>query len=405
MAQLKNRLTAKKVKDAKGPALLNDGVGLYLQVTPAGSKSWLFRYRWQKKRPQLGLGSYPTVSLADARRKAEEARGYLNERPKRNPREVWSRQSQMGNAQTFGEFTENFLARILESFRNEKHKYQWEQSLNSYAKPIWALPLEEIDTVAILECLQPIWIEKHETAKRLRGRLERILDAAKAEGLREGENPARWRGHLQAILPEPKRVVEHYAAIPYEKIPSFIEDLMDTSAISALALRFIVLTGARSSEGRGALWSEIDLEKQLWTLPPERMKGFRKHVVPLSGPALEVLSVAAAYRQSEFVFPGQLASKPISETSLRKLIRVRYPQKLDGRWPTIHGLRSTFRDWAGDKTSFSREVAELSIAHVAGDALERAYRRGDALDKRRALMDAWGAYCTDAAADVVKLHG
>ena len=405
MARVHNRLTAKGVKDAKGPSMLNDGGGLYLQVTPAGSKSWLFRFRWQGKRPQLGLGAYPAVSLADARRKAEEARSFLNEKPSRNPRHVWASQKESPAAKTFGQFSETFLERILDSFRNEKHRYQWQQSLKTYAAPIWGQDIAGIDTSDVLKCLEPIWTTKNETAKRLRGRLERVFDAARAEGLRSGENPARWRGHLQAILPDVKRVVAHQAAIPYQDIPCLMADLTASAANAATVLRFIVLTGARSTEGRAAKWTEIDLNQSLWVLPAERMKGFRKHTVPLNDPAMEILRQAAETRTGDYVFPGQTPGKPLSETATRKLLRQVYPHKINDRWPTVHGFRSAFRDWAGDCTSFSREVAEMAIAHVVGGQVERSYRRGDALEKRRALMNAWADYCMGGGADVVQLHG
>lgn len=415
MSKVYNRLTAKNVKDAKGPAMINDGGGLHLQVTPAGGKSWLFRFRWEGKRPQLGLGSYPSVSLAAARRKSEEARGYLNERPKRHPRDVWNAlTAQEADSQTFGQFTESFLADILGSYRNEKHRHQWAQTLRTYAAPIWKQDIASVDTDGVLKCLKPIWGAKHETAKRLRGRIERVLDAAKAQGLRSGENPARWRGHLAAILPAIKVKQEHHASMPHQDVPAFMARLASGGSQAALVLRFLILTGARSSEARGALWSEIDKDAKLWSLPAGRMKAFREHRVPLSEPAMEVLRIMGAARRSEFVFPGQAPGKPLSETSIRSLLlRMDLPlvavDGADGKKMkpvTQHGFRSSFRDWSGDETSASFETAELSIAHSVGNATVRAYRKGDALEKRRKLMDAWGAHCAGmTGAEVVQLHG
>lgn len=417
-----NKLNARAVKDAKKPGRLGDGGGLWLQVSKTGSKSWLFVYRFGTKevlrkdksghsvrktipiRPELGLGPYPVVTLADARRKAEEARRYLAETPKRDPRRVWATAKGDTVALTFGDYTDKFLNRILADFRNAKHRQQWENTLRTYCASLWEIPIGDVETPDVLKCLQPIWSTKQETANRLRGRIERIMDAAKAEGLRSGENPARWRGNLQASLPKRKRVHKHHTAVPYKDMPNLMADLRESNAGAAAVLRLLILTGARSIEARGALWAEVDIEARTWTLPPNRMKAERLHTVPLSDAALSVFKDAEEVRRGDLVFPGQAPGKPFSDTAVMKVLRRAYPHLIDGRPVTLHGFRSTFRDWAGDKTTFSREVAELSIAHAAGNALERAYRRGDALEKRRALMDAWGEYCTGSGADVVQLR-
>jgi integrase len=396
-----NRLTAKQVKDTKQKGRIADGGGLWLNVTENGSKSWRFIYRWNGKRPELGLGPYPAVTLAEARRRAEEARSCLSAKPKRDPRDLFKdTPDESLAAQTFGEFTETFLDQILPDFRNEKHQQQWRNTLAAYAGGLNSKPLDTIETQHVLEVLQPIWNEKRETARRVRGRIERILDAAKAQGLRSGENPARWRGHLSAILPDQKKAKRHHPAMPFDDLPAFMGCLRAHTSLSAKALEFIILTAARSSEARCAVWDEIDLDKGLWTIPPERMKANRPHRVPLTQAAIAVLKPLHELRRGDFIFPGQSAKKSLSEAAVRKLMG-----KLGADAFTIHGFRSSFRDWAGERTHFPREVAEQALAHVVGDETERAYRRGDALEKRRALMEAWAQFCdTSAGGKVVPLH-
>ncbi|HPF23696.1 MAG TPA: integrase arm-type DNA-binding domain-containing protein [Hyphomonas sp.] len=402
MAVTLNRLTAKQVKDAKGKGRLADGGGLWLQVTDKGAKSWLFIYRWDGKRPELGLGPYPATSLAEARRHAEEARARLAAKPRRDPRDLFKDvPEEAPQAQTFGEFTETFLDQILPDFRNEKHQQQWRNTLAAYAAKLNSMPLDTIETQHVLEVLQPIWNEKRETARRVRGRIERILDAAKAQGVRSGENPARWRGHLSAILPDQKKAKKHHPAMPFDDVPAFMDCLRADPSLSAKALEFIILTAARSSEARCAVWDEIDLDKGLWTIPPERMKANRPHRVPLTQAAIAVLKPLQEVRRGDFVFPGQSAKKSLSEAAVRKLMG-----KLGADAFTIHGFRSSFRDWAGERTHFPREVAEQALAHVVGDESERAYRRGDALEKRRTMMEAWAQFCEMRnAGKVVALHG
>lgn len=400
MAATINRLSAKEVKDAKAPGRIPDGGGLYLQVGMTGSKSWLFIYRWEGKRPELGLGAYPLVSLADARRRAEEARSILSGKPKRDPRVVWAAAAPAARI-TFGDFVDGWLPSVMKDFRNEKHRQQWENTLKTYAATLRTMWLDEIDTEAVLGALQPIWSTKRETAHRLRGRIERILDAARAKGLRSGENPARWRGHLSAILPPHRPSQQHYAAMPYEDVPAFMAQLKEREALTALCLRFIILTACRSSEGRGARWSEIDLGAKVWTIPAERMKAGRVHRVPLSTEAMAILKPLHEARHSELVFPGLTIRKTLSETAFRHLL---IRTKASGI--TVHGFRSAFRDWCGESTSFPREVAEQALAHSVGSAVEQAYRRGDALEKRRTLMEAWASFCMTPKRNskVVVLH-
>ncbi|WP_439620096.1 tyrosine-type recombinase/integrase [Hyphomonas sp.] len=396
-----NRLNAKQVKDPMAEGLHADGGGLWLNVTKKGSKSWRFIYRWNGKRPELGLGTYPAVSLADARRRAEEARSWLASKPKRDPKDLFKPPPLPPESKTFGEFTEAFLDQILPDFRNPKHQQQWRNTLKTYAAKLWKIDIAEIETHHVLEALQPIWSTKRETGRRVRGRIERILDAAKAQGLRTGENPARWRGHLSTILPDQKKARKHHAAMPFDSLPTFMEKIRADKALSARALELVILTATRSSEARGATWNEIDLEQRIWTIPAGRMKANRAHRIPLSAPAMRLLRALGEDRRGDFVLPGLSSKKHISETSLYKALARHGACEF-----TVHGFRSTFRDWAGERTNFPREVAEQSLAHVVGDETERAYRRGDALEKRRTLMDAWAQFCgTPAGGSVVALHG
>jgi len=400
MARTLNRLTANQIKAATGKQMLPDGGGLYLQVTSKDARSWLFRYRWQGKRPEIGLGPFPAVTLAEARRRAEVARAALAEMPPRDPIGALKGDGDKPGL-TFGEYAREWLASNLDDFRNSKHRQQWRNTLEAYAKPLWDQPVDGIETSHVLEALQPIWNEKRETARRVRGRIERVLDAAKAKGFLTGENPARWRGHLKALLPDQKKPVKHHAALPFADVPEFMARLRKRDALSARALEFLILTGTRSSEGRGALWSEIDLDARLWVLPPERMKAAKEHRAPLSDAAMSVLEPLYALRTGDNVFQNMSGKGCISETALRNLMG----RMEAGAW-TVHGFRSTFRDWAGEKTPFPRDVAEMAMAHVVGDQTERAYRRGDALEKRRALMQAWADYCSGRqTSSVVRLHG
>jgi integrase len=274
-------------------------------------------------------------------------------------------------------------------FRNEKHKAQWKSTLETYAAPLRAKPVDTIATDDVLSVLKPIWTTKAETASRVRGRIEKVLDAAKAKGFREGENPARWRGHLDHLLPRLSKLARgHHAAMPYEDVAAFTAKLRKREATSALALELCILTAARSGEILGMRWSEIDLDKKIWTVPANRMKAGREHRVPLSSRAVTILRKLEKLKTGEFVFPGQARSKPLSNMAMEMVLR-----RMKVEDATVHGFRSSFRDWAGNVSNFPREVTETALAHVIGDKAEQAYRRGDALEKRRKLMEAWAAYC------------
>jgi len=275
-------------------------------------------------------------------------------------------------------------------FRNEKHKAQWKSTLETYAAPLRAKPVDTIATDDVLAVLKPIWTMKAETASRVRGRIEKVLDAAKAKGFRDGENPARWRGHLDHLLARPSKLSRgHHAAMPYEQVAGFIAELRKREATAALALELCILTAARSGEILGMRWSEIDLEQKIWTVPANRMKAGREHRVPLSSRAAAILRHLERMKTGDFVFPGQAHNKPLSNMAMEMMLR---RMKVDDA--TVHGFRSSFRDWAGNVSNFPREVVETALAHVIGDKAEQAYRRSDALEKRRKLMDQWAAYCT-----------
>jgi integrase len=266
---------------------------------------------------------------------------------------------------------------------------QWKTTLETYAACLRSRSVDGINTDDVLRVLKPIWTTKPETASRLRGRIEKILDAAKAKGFREGENPARWRGHLDHLLPKPLKLVRgHHAAMPYEEVAALIEKLRSREGTAALALEFCILTAARSGEVLGAQWSEIDLNKKIWTVPANRMKAGREHRVPLAGRAISILKQMEKTKTGEFVFPGQARDRPLSNMVLSMMLR---RMKIEG--VTVHGFRSSFRDWAGNVSSFPREVTETALAHIIGDKAEQAYRRSDALEKRRKMMEAWTSFC------------
>lgn len=338
----------------------------------------------------MGLGSALDVTLAKAREKATEVRQQALDG--RDPRIVRQKASEENPHVSFGRFAQRYVADIESGFRNAKHRQQWRNTLETYGKPIAKIPIAEVDTNDVLRCVRPIWGKKQETASRVRGRIEKVLDAAKAKGLRTGENPARMRGHLEHLLPKRRKVaVKHHAALPYAEMPAFMVALRKRQGVAAKALEFAILTAARSGEVRGMTWDEVDLAARLWTVPAGRMKASEEHVVPLSEPAVSVLQ--AVYEKGvsadDVAFPGP-SGRALSDMTLSAIL------KRMGRDVTVHGMRSAFRDWAGDTTEFTREVVEMALAHAVGSATERAYRRGRAIEKRRELMDAWAAYCGTA---------
>ena len=385
------KLTARRVKTAK-PGKFGDGGGLQLAVAPSGAKKWVLRFLWQSRPREMGLGSYPEVSLADAREKALAGR-----RLARSGVDPIAARKKSERVTTFGELADEIAGHLAEGFRNAKHKAQWRMTLTVYAEPLRAKPVDKIETADVLAVLRPIWQAKPETASRLRGRIERILNAAKAKGYRTGENPAAWRGHLENLLPKPSPLSRgHHAAMRYQDVPAFVAKLREREAVAGLALEFAILTAARSGEILGARWFEIDLDAKVWTIPAERMKAAREHRVPLSEPALAILRKVNEAKVSDYVFLGQRSGKPLSVMALEMVLR-----RMGIEEATVHGFRSAFRDWAGNETHFPRELAEHALAHVIGDKAEQAYRRSDALARRRELMDAWARHCEGAAGENV----
>ena len=389
-----NRLTAVKVQKIAGRGRYADGGGLYLQVSEWGTKAWLFRYKLDGKARQMGLGSVNTFSLAEARERARLARQLLADHL--DPIDARRGRRMQGKAEAakqvrFKEAAEKYIAAHRAGWKSEKHAGQWATTLETYAYPVVGdLSVAAIETAHVLKVLEPIWTSRTETASRLRGRIEAVLDWATARQLRQGENPARWRGHLDKLLPAKTKVrkVKHHDALPYGDVPEFMAKLRAMDSVSARALEFTILTAARTGETIGALWPEIDFATKVWTVPGTRTKSGREHRVPLSERALEILAALPREDGNEHVFIGARAGKGLSDTAMLKLLR-----GIDDTGLTVHGFRSSFRDWAGNQTNYPREVAEAALAHRVGDATEAAYRRSDALEKRRKLMQAWASYC------------
>ena len=376
------RLSSRTVDTAK-PGKYADGGGLYLVVADSGSRKWVFRFTRDGKAREMGLGAASGGTLADARHKAAEAQRLIAD-----GKDPLSERAKQNETPTFEKMSEDVIASLEQGFRNEKHRKQWRSTLRDYAGPLMTMKVDAIETDDVLKALRPIWSVKSETASRVRGRIEKILDAAKARGYRRADNPARWRGHLDHLLPKQAKLSRgHHAALPYADVPAFVETLRQRNAIAGRALEFCILTAARTGEVLGARWAEIGMDGQIWTIPAARMKAGRQHRVPLTGRAIEILEVMGAARIGDFVFPGQKAGKPLSSMAMEMMLR---RMKIENA--TVHGFRSSFRDWAGNETNFPRELAEQALAHVIGDKAEQAYRRGDALERRRTLMEAWATF-------------
>ncbi|ANY79685.1 integrase [Microvirga ossetica] len=382
MTRQLHTLSARTVATLTKPGRHSDGGGLYLNITTSGARSWVFMWKAHGKRREMGLGALRDVPLAKARERAAEARQKLAD----GLDPIAARDSKP-KVMTFGEAAGALIESMSSSWRNEKHRAQWKMTLTAYCEPLRSKPVTEIGTEDVLRVLQPLWTTKPETASRLRGRMERVFDFARARGQGVGENPARWRSHLDAVLPKRAKLTRgHHKAMPFDEVPAFLTALRERDGMAPRALEFAILTAARSGEVFGALWEEFDLEGRVWTVPAARMKAGRVHRVPLSDRAVEILREMEQKRLSELVFPGTKPGRPLSVMALEMVLR---RMKLD---VTVHGFRSAFRDWAGERTHFPREVAEAALAHLVGDAVERAYRRGDALEKRRELMDAWARF-------------
>ena len=393
--KLSNALTPLAVKNAK-PGRHADGGGLHLLVKESGARSWVYRFMLSGKSRDIGLGAAGPdgISLADARDARDALRlkvkagiDPLEERQRDAVEALAAAQAAQVAGITFKAVAETYIGANEGSWRNDKHRQQWKNTLATYVYPvIGELPVAEVATSHVLQILEPIWKAKAETASRVRGRMETILDAAKARGYRDGENPARWRGHIAQILPVRSRLTRgHHKAMPYDAIPAFVGALHKREAVAALALEFTILTAARTGEVIGAKWDEVDLDKAIWTIPASRMKAGKEHRVPLSPRAVEILKSTQGLRQ-EWLFPANKGGS-LSGMAMSMLLR---RMKVD---VTVHGFRSGFRDWSAECTGYAHEVAEMALAHTIENKVERAYRRGDLFDKRRRLMDDWATYC------------
>jgi integrase len=392
-----DRLSPRRVATERRPGYYADGGGLYLQVSPARTKSWVFRFTLNGRAREMGLGSLDTFALPEARNRALACRKQLDERiDPIDARDALRAQGRLDAAKalTFSECAEKYIAAHRAGWRSAKHASQWERTLKTYAEPvIGKLPVQRIDVGLVMRVLEPIWKDKPETASRLRGRIEAILDWASARGLRTGDNPARWRGHLDSLLPARAKVraVTHHPALPYADIGAFMGSLREQDGTVARALEFTILNAARSGEVMGAQWSEFDLDAKIWTIPAERTKTKREHRVPLAPRSLAILRAMETTKTGNFVFPGGRAKKPLSNVAMLRLLNRLVRNNL-----TVHGFRSTFRDWAAEQTNYPRELAEAALAHTNADKVEAAYRRGDLFEKRRKLMDAWARHCSNA---------
>lgn len=387
-----NKLSARRVETLAEPGRHSDGRNLYLVVDPSGAKRWVFMFRW--KRPgatgpgrmrEMGLGPLTGVSLQRAREKAEEARALLAD----GIDPIAHRRS-FEAIPTFGDLVDVVIEEQAPGVRSEKSVDRWKRLLKVHAKDLGPLRVDTIEVDDVLSVIRPLWTTNPDTAKLMRGYIERTLDAAKVKGFRSGENPARWRGHLERLLPKPQKLIRgHHKAMAFDQVPAFMEALRSKESIAARALEFLILTAARSGEVMGAVWAEFDLTKKVWTIPGARMKAGKEHQVPLCPRAHAILLELEPLRveDSDLVFPGAKQGKPLSTMTFSMLLR-RMNHDV-----TAHGFRSSFRDWAGEKTTFPRDLAEQALAHAVGDDTERAYRRMQGLERRRKMMDAWAKFC------------
>jgi integrase len=399
-------LTVAAVAKGKTRRYYSDGAGLYLQVSPGGA-SWVFRYRVDGRLREMGLGSFGAIGLADARQRAQECwRQRLDGKDPIEARraERMKAKIEAARSMTFRQCADAYFEAHRASWRSSKHAVQWRSSLATHAARVFGdLPVADVDLALVLKVIEPLWSTKPETANRVRGRIEAVLDWAKVRGYRTSDNPARWRGHLESLLPARSKIrrIEHHPALPYPEIGSFMVELRRQEGVAARALEFTILTAGRSGEVNDARWNEIDIAERLWAIPAERMKGRKEHRVPLSDAVLTILEMMRAIRTGDFIFPGRKTGRPIAGIAMWTLL------KRMGRGAlTVHGFRSTFRDWCAERTTFPAEVAEMALAHTVGDRVEAAYRRGDLFQKRRQLLDAWAKFCTTspAAGQVVPIR-
>ena len=408
MARTLNRLSTLKVDKAKQPGMYADGGGLYLRVAEGGSKQWIFRYVANGRLRDMGIGPCHTFTLAEARERATEQRklrlsGIDPIAHKRAQQGAAAAES--ARAMTFRQCAIGFMRDNEKKWTHPKHRQAWETTLTKYVNPkLGELPVGLIDTPLVLEVIKPLWARIPETASRLRGRIESVLGWATVHGYRSGDNPARWEKHLDQALPARAEVAkkEHHAALPYTQVAAFMGKLRQDSSVMARCLEFITLTACRLGEATGATWDEIDFEARTWMIPADRMKAGKEHKVPLSGAAIALLKDMAAIRHSDYIFPGYKHGRPLGHNGLWVVAK-----RAGGADITVHGLRSTFRDWAAELTNYPNHVVEQALAHAIPNAVEAAYRRGDLFEKRRRLMDAWAEFCgkPQGSGKVVALRG
>ena len=386
-----HQLNPRKVQTAE-PGKHEDGGGLRLVVSPKGARKWVLRYTLNGSRREMGLGSFPDVSLAAARVKAEACRKQLQE----GSDPIALRRVEVESIPTFTTCAARYIRAHRSGWKNAKHARQWVSTLKTYTRSrIGSKPVDSITTEDVLKILQPIWTLKTETAKRVQGRMENILDYAAAHKYRDALNPARWQGHLDKLLPKPAKVrtVKHQPAIPYGEVPGFMLELLANGSMSALSLRMLILTATRSSEVRLAKWEEVDLTLKVWTIPAERTKTKKEHRVPLSDSVIRTLESLPRYEGNPYVFPGARESKPLSNAAMLEIMRgMGYGDGGNRTKAVPHGFRSSFRDWSGEESNFPRDVAEMALGHVIENKVEAAYRRGDLFEKRRSMMEAWANF-------------
>ena len=383
-----HKLTALTVSKMSKSGVYGDGAGLFIRVTESGSKHWIHRFSLRGKAHWMGLGPYPEITLDQARQATLDARrlrlkGFnpITDRDAENARKH--------GAITFQECADQYIASHRTGWKNPKHADQWVNTIATYCGPvIGKLPVNEVSVGFVMRVLEPIWTTKAETAGRVRGRIESILDWAKVRGYREGDNPARWKGQLDHLLPNSSRVkrITHHAALGYTEMGGFMGKLRQQAGNGARALEYAILTACRSGEVRLARWEEIDLKSRVWIIPGERMKAGKEHRVPLSDAAIALLNQME--KSGQLIFPGRGEGKPLSDMSLTAVLR-----RMERGDLTAHGFRSTFRDWTSESTAYPRDVAEMALAHSIGDKVEAAYRRGDLFTKRTRMMEDWSRFC------------
>lgn len=394
MARTTEQLQDIKIRRLTTPGFYHDGGGLYLQVSKTGKKSWVYRFMLNGKQRDMGLGAYPTFSLADARTKAAACRKLKQEGTDpidARKAERDRKRFEAAKAVTFKEAATRYIEIYSPTWRNKAHKRQWPQTLESYVYPVFgSLSVQAIDVALVMRAVEPIWQKKPETASRVRQRIEAVLDWATANGFRVGENPARWRGHLDKALPRRSKVqkVRHQPALPHAAIGGFMENLQKQNGVAAKALEFLILTASRTSEVIGARWSEIDLERGMWTVPAARIKAGKEHRIPLSEPALAMLKGLNAARTGDLIFSAATDGSALCNNALLALL-----DRMGQGDVTVHGFRSTFRDWAAEKTNCPSDVVETALAHANKNKVESAYLRSDLFLKRKVLMDDWATYC------------